>query len=129
MPAITILIGVMLFLVGVGGYGYSIAKATPEAPASATALIPAAFGVLIIIFGYFSMAKENLRKHMMHGAMLVALLGFLGTVSGLIKLFSLLGGAELARPVAVVSQSITAILCLVLILLGVKSFIDARRKA
>lgn len=124
MPAITILVGLMLILVGLGGFGYSYAK---DGVAHFTALIPAVIGVLILLFGALAIFRENLRKHMMHGALLVALLGFLGTVMGVVKLFTLIAGGSVERPLAVVSQSLTAVLCLVFIILGIRSFIAARR--
>jgi len=124
MPAITILIGLLLVLVGLGGFGYSYAK---DGVAHFTALIPAIIGVLILLCGALAIFKENLRKHMMHGALLVALLGFLGTVMGVVKLITLIAGGSIERPLAVVSQSLTAVLCLAFILIGVWSFIAARR--
>jgi len=63
----------------------------------------------------------------MHGAVLVGLLGFLATVSSVLKLPALFNGTA-ERPLAVVSQFITMILCLVFVILCVKSFIDARRQ-
>lgn len=122
MPAITIIIGVMLILIGVGGYGYAASTGN----ASPTALIPSAIGLLIAVLGGIA-TKENLRKHAMHGAILIALLGFLGTVMGIPKAVSLLQGAQIERPAAAISQTLTSILCLILVALGVKSFIDARR--
>jgi membrane-bound ClpP family serine protease len=64
----------------------------------------------------------------MHGAAVLTLLGFAGTVSGLIKLFKMLGGTEMERPAAVTVQAIMAVLCLVFLILAIKSFIDVRRK-
>ena len=61
-------------------------------------------------------------------AVTVGLLGFLGTITGLLKLFTMLAGGEVARPTAVVAQSIMAILMLVYVGMCVKSFIDARRR-
>jgi hypothetical protein len=124
MPAITVLIGLMLILVGIGGFGYSYAQTGASHP---TALIPAAVGILILLCGVIAIFKENLRKHLMHGALLIALLGFLGTVMGAVKLFTLMAGGSVERPLAVVSQSLTAVLCLALVLLGIRSFIVARR--
>ncbi len=115
----------MLILVGIGGFGYSSATGH----ASPTALIPAVIGLIITVLGYLSIQKENLRKHLMHGALVVALLGVLGTISGFIKLFTLIGGGQIERPAAVIAQSVTMVLCLVYILFGVKSFIDARKKS
>ncbi|MCK7525592.1 MAG: hypothetical protein MZV64_52310 [Ignavibacteriales bacterium] len=39
--------------------------------------------------------NEKYLKHAMHGAAVLTLLGFAGTVSGLIKFFKMLGGAEM----------------------------------
>ena len=122
MPAITIIVGVMLILIGIGGYGY----AASTGHASLTALIPAAIGLILAVLGGVA-TKENLRKHTMHAAVLIALLGFLGTVMGIPKAVSLLQGAQIERPLAAVSQTLTAILCLILLVFGIKSFIDARR--
>lgn len=124
MPAITVLIGLMLILVGLGGFGYSYAK---DGVAHFTALIPAIIGILILLCGAIAIFRENLRKHLMHAALVIALLGFLGTVMGAIKLFTLIAGGSVERPLAVVSQSLTAALCLALIIIGVRSFIAARR--
>ena len=124
MPAITTLFGMMLILVGLGGYGYSYAQTGESHP---TALIPALIGILILLCGAIAIFKENLRKHLMHAALLIALLGFLGTVMGVIKLITLIAGGSVERPLAVVSQSLTAVLCLAFLLIGIRSFIVARR--
>jgi biopolymer transport protein ExbB/TolQ len=63
----------------------------------------------------------------MHAAAALMLLGFFGTVGGLIKFFKMLGGAETTRPAAVTVQAIMAVMCLVFLILAVKSFVDARR--
>jgi hypothetical protein len=57
----------------------------------------------------------------------VALLGFIGSVSGIPKVFSLVGGTELARPAAAITQAIMALICLVYLILATRSFISARR--
>ena len=59
---------------------------------------------------------------------MVGLVGFLGTITGLLKLFTMLTGGEVQRPTAVVAQSIMAVLMLIYVGLCVKSFIDARRR-
>jgi hypothetical protein len=89
-----------------------------------TALIPAILGLLLALAGGFSLKSL---KHGGHAAATVGLLGFLGSVPGLLKLPALLSGAPLERPAAVATQSIMAVLCLVFVALCVKSFIDARR--
>jgi drug/metabolite transporter (DMT)-like permease len=120
MPALTILIGLMLVLTGLGGYGYGYATKGVDGHVSPTALIPAAIGLLILLCGVFAIFKESLRKHLMHAALLMALLGFVASV------VTTLTGALTLSP-AVVSKSITAVLCLALIILGVRSFVAARR--
>jgi len=119
MPYVTMALGSLLFLIGVGFYFGTGAT-------SVTALIPAFLGIPIEIAGVVAL-RERWRKHAMHAAVLVALLGFLGSARGLLSLPALLSGAELARPAAVAAQSITAVLCLVFVGLAVNSFIQARR--
>jgi hypothetical protein len=120
MPYVTMALGSLLFLIGIGFYFGTGAT-------SVTALIPAFLGVPIEIAG-FAARREGWRKHAMHAAVLLALLGFLGSARGLLQLPALLTGAELARPAAVAAQSITAVLCLAFVGLAVNSFIQARRE-
>jgi hypothetical protein len=115
----TIGFGVALIILGVGGFLYSGMTAP-------TALIPAAFGLLLVVFG--GMAKnESKRKVAMHIAVTVGLLGFLGTVSGVVDVMKMLSGMVVERPAASVSKSIMALLMAVFVGMCVKSFIDARR--
>src|SRR5258707_1156653 len=119
MANTTIGFGVVLILLGLGGY-FGSAMASP------TALIPAVFGVLLAALG--AMSRDERRKKMtMHIAVTIGLLGFIGTVSGLFELPTLLAGGAVARPMAVVSKSIMAVLMAVYVGMCVKSFIDARR--
>ena len=64
--------------------------------------------------------------HAMHGVVLVARLGFLGSVRGLLGLGKVFDGTAV-RPAAIVAQSIMAILMLGYIALSVRSFIQARK--
>jgi hypothetical protein len=116
----TIGFGIVLIVLGLGGY-----FATDMV--SLTALIPAAFGLLLVVFGALALDDKR-RKLAMHIAVTVGLLGFLGTVSGLFQLPTLLSGGAVQRPGAVVSKSIMAVLMAVYVAMCVKSFIDARRK-
>lgn len=120
MTKTTIGVGILLIVIGVGAYFGSGAK-------SITALIPAFFGLPISLLGIAAL-REKWQKHAMYGAVALALLGFFGSVSGLPKLFTLIAGGEVARPTAVVVQSIMAISCAVLVALGIRSFIEARRQ-
>jgi hypothetical protein len=117
MPAIAILIGLMLILTGLGGFGYGYAK---DGVAHFTAMIPAIIGLLILLCGAVAIFTENLRKHLMHAALAIAGLGGIATA---ITIFT--GKLEMSAPLA--SKSVTAVLCFVFVILGVRSFIAARR--
>jgi len=120
MPIITIIAGIVLDLVGILGWVMSGME-------SWTALIPSILGTLLLVFGFLSIARPGIRMHLMHGAVVVGLVGFLGTIKGLFLLPTLLGGGDIERPAAVVSQSITALVCFVFVGLCVNSFVQARR--
>lgn len=119
MPYVTMALGSVLSLIGIGFY-------LGTGATSVTALIPAFLGIPIGIAGFVA-RREAWRKHAMHAAVLLALVGFLGSARGLGSLPGLLSGAELVRPAAVAAQSITAVLCAVFVGLAVNSFIQARR--
>ncbi len=120
MPQLTIGLGVLLVLLGVGAYFGSGA-------ASVTALIPAFFGAPLAALGMIAL-RPAARKHAMHVAAALALLGFLGAGRGLAKLPALISGGSVERPAAVAVQSAMALLCLLFVALCVKSFIEARRR-
>ena len=119
MANTAMLFGGLLIALGLAGY----VGTGMESP---TALIPAAFGLLLTIAGWIA-RDESRRKHAMHGAAMVGLLGFLGSASALLELPDLLGGGQVVRPAAVISRSIMAVLSLVFVVLCVRSFIAARR--
>ena len=119
MAKLSIVWGIIFILMGLYGY-FGISSE------SITALIPTFFGIPLLILGWIGLNEKYL-KHAMHGAAVLNLLGFAGTLGGLIKFFKMLGGAETARPAAVTVQAIMAVLCLVFLILAVKSFIDARK--
>jgi hypothetical protein len=119
MSSLSITCGVLLILIGVIGYVYGMSTGA----ASPTALIPAAFGVLIAILGAVAAAKPDLRKHVMHVAVLLALAGFLIPA---IRLLMKMG--SLSMTAAVVSQLAMAMVCLVFVIFAVRSFIAARRE-
>ena len=118
MPALTMVIALLLITVGVTGYFGSGRE-------SATALIPAAFGLPLAVCGALA-TKEKFLKHSMHAAAVLALLGVLGTVTGVLALPSALAGTA-ERPAAVYAKSLMFLLCLTLVVFCVKSFIDVRR--
>jgi hypothetical protein len=116
---ITILFGILLFVLGIGGY-------LGTGQTSLTALIPSAFGLVFLLLGLLARG-ENLRRHAMHAAAALALLGFLGTARAIAQVFTLLGGGTVERPQAVPLQALMAVLCAVFAALCVRSFIQARR--
>jgi hypothetical protein len=90
-----------------------------------TALIPCIFGFFFLLFGFLA-RKDNLRKHVMHAAVLIALIAFLGTGRSLSNLPELFNGTA-EKPAAIITQSLNAGLSLLYIILAVRSFIQARR--
>lgn len=119
MPKFSIVLGIIFIVMGLYGY-FGISSE------SITALIPTFFGIPLLVLGWIGLNEKYL-KHAMHGAAVLTLLGFAGTISGLIKFFKMLGGAETARPAAVTVQAIMALLCLLFLIFAIKSFIDARK--
>ena len=137
MYKITILFGVLLIATGLTGY-------VGTGSEQKTALIPAGFGVILLICGLLA-ANESRRMMAMHIAVLIGLLGALGSTislftplfredqseTGLIEklvtfipdLFRQAGNGE----AAVISKLVTLILCVVFVGLCIRSFIQARK--
>ena len=120
MAKISITFGIILIILGLISY-FGISSE------SITALIPTFLGIPVLILGFLGLNEKYL-KHAMHGTAVLMLLGFGGTVGGLIKFFRMLGGEVFERPSAITIQAIMALICLVFLILAIKSFIDARRK-
>lgn len=118
MPSTAIGCGLSLILVGIAGYVWGMI----DGRASITALIPAFFGIVIAVLGALAQSKESLRKHLMHGALLVALIGFIVPT---VRLLS--SASKLTLSAAVVSQAAMALLCLLFLIIGLQSFFNARR--
>ncbi len=119
MATTTISFGVILLILGIAGYFGS-------GMVSLTALIPAAFGLVLLILG--AIARDpNKRKHAMHAAAMIGVLGFLGSARGLAKLGAMAAGEQVERPTAVIAQSVMAALMLIFTWMCVRSFIAARR--
>jgi hypothetical protein len=119
MASTTIALGVVLIVLGLVGYFLTGA-------ASVTALIPAFFGLVIAMLGLMA-RSESRRALAMHIAVFVALLGFLGSFRGLLQIGDVFDGTA-ARPAAVISQAIMAVLTLGYLVMAVRSFMAARSK-
>lgn len=120
MPTTAIICGIALILIGLVGYVNGVMNDR----GSATALIPSFIGIVLSLLGIVSNAKESLRKHLMHIAVVVALLGFIATAGRLVSRMS-----ELTMSPAVISQALTAVICLIFVILAIRSFAAARRAA
>ncbi len=119
MVSLTRSLGAALLLVGVVAYVSTGAE-------SITALFPAFLGLPLLVLGLIA-GRESARQHAIHGALVLALFGLLGSAMPLMDLPALLTGGEVERPVATVTSAITALACLIYLGVGVRSFRAARR--
>lgn len=116
---LTLSIGVALIVLGVVAYVVS-------GTSSLTAFIPSLVGLLLLICGVLA-GRESLRRHAMHAAAVVSLLGFLGSLMNAIRIGDVLAGTA-ERPAAVISSFIMAVLLLVHLVVVIRSFVQARRQ-
>src|SRR5262245_45361418 len=91
---------------------------------SFTPLIPSALGLLMIVCGALAL-KDNLRKHAMHTAVLIGMVGLLG---GLAMLVRAMLSETTPSAWSVGTNVAMAVVCGAFVGLCVKSFIDARRQ-
>ena len=115
MTATTRMVGLVLAVIGIVSY-------VGTGRTSWTALIPAIFGVVFLLLAYVA-RNEAARRHAMHVAMVVALAGIAGTAA---RLLPALAAGQFARP-AVLAQLVTTLLLAWYLVMGIKSFRDARR--
>jgi hypothetical protein len=121
MPKMAILFGVAMVLVSLLPI---LASGELKSP---TALIPAGFGAVLLVCGIVGQAK-SLRKHAMHLAAAVSLLGGLaGSGIGATRLMQL-GSENPPNMVAVAAILCWALLSVVFVALSVRTFIQARRQ-
>ena len=111
MYRVTILFGILLGITGIVGFYLTGAK-------HLTALIPAFIGFPLFVCGSIA-AKEAMRMLAMHIAILIGLIGFIGAAATLFK--------DDQSMAAIVSKSITALLCATVGGLCGRSFIQARK--
>lgn len=114
MANTTIGFGAALIAVGLFGYFGS-------GMVSMTAMIPAAFGLLLALAGFLA-RDEARRKHAMHAA---AVVGLLGVSAAIRPAKALSGGASINFGIAM--QLLTAGLSALFVGLCIRSFIAARR--
>jgi uncharacterized membrane protein len=120
MAVPTLIAAILLIVVGVTGYS----NQDPE-KMSPTALIPAFLGIALAICGLLAF-KDGLRKHAMHAAAVLALLGGLGAPYPIIKRLAKGTEVRFSEP-AVISAALTTVICLVLVAMCINSFIQAKK--
>ena len=114
MPATTRLFGLILIVLGVASY-------VMTGRTSITAMIPAFFGAALVVCALIA-RQESARKHAMHAAVALGLIG------GLMALGRGVPGVMRAGMTpAVLSQLAMGVLLLIYVALGVQSFIAARK--
>ncbi|MBA4065124.1 MAG: hypothetical protein C0501_15700 [Isosphaera sp.] len=121
MPAFAILFGGLLTALGAVAYFFSPEVFGGDTRHAMTAAIPAFVGIPILLTGLATLANPALRKHAMHAA---AILGLVGAVGGFVP--ALRGGFDFGK-VSVQVGLLMAALSAVFLVLCVKSFVDARR--
>lgn len=112
MIIVTFLFG--LILIALGAVGYLSSES-----GSLTALIPAAFGVGLLAMGVWALAKENMRMHAMHIAVLI---GAIGLVVPGVRIIMVNWGDFAMR-----MQLLMAIACGLYLAACIRSFMAARR--
>ena len=143
MAKITVIFGVLLIGLGLIGYvgtspsaepadtSSGAAEDTVAAPAakkSVTALIPAFVGGILLICGVLA-NQDAMRKHAMHGAASVGLLGCLaGLGRGVMGLGKFFSGDPSLNQRSFLFVWLMAIICGVFVFLCVQSFRAARKR-
>lgn len=136
MSKVAIAIGLLLIVVGVAGYltpntvvvseGDTDGEVV-EAKRSFTALIPAAFGIPILLCGIWGTTSPNSSKNAMHIAVTLGLLGALAaTGRGIVSLLKFINGDEFNQR-AFVFLILMGVLCWIFVIACVMSFINARK--
>ncbi len=139
-----IVFGLLLVALGLWGYlghdasnpGSASAEVAPGSPdqepaqlqestgPSKTALIPAGFGILMLLCGALGL-DHRMRKHAMHGAAGIALLGLIASAGRIASKFSNLVAGDISRPMMFVM--LMGMICLVFLIMAVRSFAAARK--
>jgi hypothetical protein len=122
MPLITCFFG--LILCGLSGFTFWIQNKEFEL---GTWMIPSGFGLVLIILGLLSQFKPGARKHAMHAAAMLGLIGAVMSLSrGIPLLLKLVRDQEINMLQFGMLWSM-AIVCLTFVGVCVQSFIAARK--
>src|SRR4051794_6017045 len=115
------LCGMLLTLLGVICYVFATQLGATDR--SVTALIPTFLGVPLMLLGYLTVVRPNLRMHLMHAAVTLALLGFLASAGRFVSVM-------IRKPnmgIGPTANLIRAVICGVFVVACVRSFTAARR--
>jgi hypothetical protein len=108
---LAMLVGIVLLVVTI--ISVTAVAVTP------TAFLPGIGGIILVVLAGLASQRENLARHAMHGAMLVALLMALGSL----RVFT----NPPDNTIVAAAQYVTLGASLVLLVVGINSFIQARR--
>lgn len=121
MARMAIFFGILLVALGLVGYfAPTTFGEVGEKQKSLTALIPAAFGAVLLICGIVVEAVPRTRKHVMHLAAAVGVLGALGGIMPLMRT-----KMDMAKA-STITGLLMIVLCAVFVILCVRSFVLAR---
>ena len=121
MEKLTIGFGIILMVLGEWGF----VKTGSLHP---TALIPTWAGFLFVLFGALAHSQELKRKKLwMHAAASVGMLLFFGTLPSIVDEIMMLRGKQFPYPIAVEEKAATSVLCLIFMVLCIRSFMAARK--
>ncbi|HMB95384.1 MAG TPA: hypothetical protein VKK61_05030 [Tepidisphaeraceae bacterium] len=116
MPIVAIVFGGLLIPLGLFGYFLSGSQ-------HPTALIPTIVGCIFVCLGTIARVPK-FRKHAMHAAAAIGLLGFFASAGRLIAIFATSGSPPM---LGLITLGGMALLTLIFVLLCVRSFITTRR--
>jgi hypothetical protein len=121
MSRVAILFGILLIILGLIGYfsPEMLGKLGPKGN-SPTALIPAGIGAVLLLCGLIVEFAPGTRKHVMH---LAAVVGLLGAAGGFMPIMSNNGDFTMA---GAVSGLVMVILCGLFLVLCIRSFVLIR---
>ena len=111
-----------LIVLGIGSYFISESR-------SLSAVIPSILGLIVYGFVFLAEKFPNQHRHFAHANLLVFVMGCIGTAGSVPEIFYyLFCETPLDNLLASISRFTAFVLCLAAIILGIKSFVDARKK-
>lgn len=117
MPRVTIIFGLLLILLGTGGF---------VASRDAGCLPPLIIGALLAGVGIRAQRAKNVRVAM-HLSAAVAAIGMFGTASYQPALMRVILGQDLPHQIRIAVLAITGLLCFMYVTISVRAFLAARR--